>query len=251
MLGKLLDKTKKNNTLIYLLSFMIMLNSCGLQKEIVYLQDTNNSESAKIANYQGISIQSDDILSIVVYSKTPELTIPFNPTVTQYKLDGETPLTINRQFFLNYTVSKEGEIDFPTFGKLKVAGLTKEQLSTLIKDKLISENYINDPIVSVQFMNFRIYIAGEVVTPGMYEITNDRISLLEALTMAGDLTIYGKRDNVKIIREKNGERKIYTVNLTTAELFNSPAYYLQQNDYIYVEPNKYRTRDARRKQSKY
>ena len=240
--------TKNGNGLAYLLLYALMLTSCGTQKNIVYLQDTGNNVSTKIENYQGISIQSGDVLSIVVSSKTPELAVPFNPTVLQDRIDEEKTVSgANRQFFLDYNVSNEGEIDFPTFGKIKVAGITKEQLSTFIKDKLIAENYINDPIVNVQFVNFRIYIAGEVSNPGMYKITNDRISLLEALAMAGDLTIYGKRDNIKVIREKNGERKIYTVNLTKAEMFNSPAYYLQQNDYIYVEPNKYRTNDARRK----
>ena len=245
--------TKNGNGLAYLLLYALMLTSCGTQKNIVYLQDTGNNVSTKIENYQGISIQSGDVLSIVVSSKTPELATPFNPNVPQYRMElfeideRVTAHSDNHPFFLDYDVNTEGEIDFPIFGKLKVAGLTKEQLSTFIKDKLIVENYINDPIVSVKFVNFRIFIAGEVSSPGMYKITDDRISLLEALAMAGDLTIYGKRDNIKVIREKNGERKIYTVNLTKAEMFNSPAYYLQQNDYIYVEPNKYRTNDARRK----
>jgi polysaccharide export outer membrane protein len=141
-------------------------------------------------------------------------------------------------------VDKNGEIDFPTLGKLRVAGLTRDELSTSIKNKLIAENYISDPIVTVQFLNFRIFVAGEVAKPGMYEVINDRITLLESLSMAGDLTFCGRRDNVKIIREKNGERRVYTVDLRTTDLFNSPAYYLQQNDYIYVEPNKCRTKNG-------
>jgi polysaccharide export outer membrane protein len=194
-----------------------------------------------------VKIQPYDVLSIIVYSKTPELAEPFNLSIVHSITIGGTQLTTNQQNKFGYIVDKDGEIDFPMLGKLKVAGLTREELVMFIKNKLITENYINDAIVTVQFFNFRIFIAGEVANPGMYEITNDRITLIEALTMAGDLTIHGRRDNVKIIREKNGERKFFVVNLTTSELFNSPAYYLQQNDYIYVEPNNHRIKDANRR----
>jgi polysaccharide export outer membrane protein len=125
-----------------------------------------------------------------------------------------------------------------TLGEIYAEGQTKEQFAELIKNKLIDENYINNPIVTVQPINLNIYITGEVRKPGAYEITKSHITLLEAIAMAGDLTIYGKRNNVKVIREKNGERKIYNIDLRSSELFNSPAYYLQQNDFIYIEPIK-------------
>lgn len=211
------------------------------------MQNAHKETAAKINNYEGVKIQPQDILSIVVYSKTPELAEPFNLATVHSITMGETNLMAKQPNTSGYTVDKNGEIDFPTLGKLSIAGLTREDVSEFIKNKLIAEDYINDPIVMVQFLNFRIFVAGEVANPGMYEVTNDRITILEALAMAGDLTIHGKRNNVKIIREKNGERKIYTVDLLTAELFNSPAYYLQQNDYIYVEPNNQRIKDANRK----
>jgi polysaccharide export outer membrane protein len=230
-----------------LLLCVILLSSCGTYEKTVYLQDANKETVTKIVDYSGISIQPQDKLAIIVYSKTLELALPFNLTTISYLFVNEKPLSINQQNISGYIVDKDGEIDFSILGKLKVAGLTREELVLFIKNKLVSENYISDPIVTVQFLNFRIFIGGEVANPGMYEITNDRITLLEAITMAGDLTIYGKRDNVKIIREKNGERKIYVVDLRKAELFNSPAYYLQQNDYIYVEPNNQKIKDARRR----
>jgi len=223
------------------------LSSCISSKKVVYLQDVENDTATKISDYSGIKIHPQDMLSIVVHSKTPELAKPFNLITDNYIVIGGTQTTTNQQITSGYVVDKNGEIDFPTLGKLRVAGLTREELVVFIKNKLISENYINDPLVTVKFLNFRVFIAGEVAKPGMYEIINDRITIFEALAMAGDLTVNAKRNNIKIIREKNGERKIYTIDLRTAELFNSPAYYLQQNDYIYVEPNNYRIKDANRR----
>jgi polysaccharide export outer membrane protein len=214
---------------------------------MVYLQDAGMDMTAKINNYEGVKIQKDDVLSIVVYSKTSELVEPFNlATIVPVSIGG-IHLIAKQPNTSGYTVDKNGEIDFPVFGKLRVEGLTREELSTFIKNKLIAENFVNDPIVMVRFLSFKIFVAGEVAKPGMYEITYDRITILEALAMAGDLTANGKRNNIKIIREKNGERKIYIVDLRTAELFNSPAYYLQQNDYIYVEPNNHKIKNANRK----
>ncbi len=233
---------KINNSLKYLLLSPVLLLSCISQKEIVYLQDATVNELTKIQNYQEITIQPQDILSIIVSSRTPELTFPFNLSTASYQVGGEIPPSMGQQRLLGYSVNKDGNIDFPTFGKIHVEGLTKEELSRLIKNRLMEEDYINDPIVTVQFINFNIYIVGEVNKPGIYEINKSHITLLEALAMAGDLTIYGKRNNVKVIREKNGERIIYNLDLRTKELFNSPAYYLQQNDYIYVEPSKYKAR---------
>ena len=232
----------------FLLPFIVLLSSCRLHTDIVYLQNVSKDMAVKIDNYAAVKIQPQDELSIAVYSKVPELAFPFNLNQANYHGDMEISVIISQQRnTIGYIVDKNGEIDFPTFGKIQVAGLTREELSEFIKNKLITENYINDPIVMIQFLNFRIFVAGEVANPGMYEITNDRITLLEALAMAGDLTIHGKRDNVKIIREESGERKIYIVDLRTADLFNSLAYYLQQNDYIYVEFNHQKIKHANRK----
>jgi polysaccharide export outer membrane protein len=202
------------------------------------MQDISESNRfAKISETPEIIIQPQDMLFIVVSSKEPELATPFNLPMVSYQGAGE----YSQQRLLGYIVDKKGNIDFPILGILHVGGLTRDQLTQFIKEKIIAEGYIKDPVVTIQYMNFRIIVNGEVVRPGTYEIKNDHITLLEALSMAGDLTIYGRRDNVKVIREKHGERKVYEVDLRTANIFDSPAYYLQQNDIIYVTPNKYRS----------
>ena len=139
---------------------------------------------------------------------------------------------------LGYLVDSNGDIDFPILGKLHVAGLTRMQLTEMIKQRLIDEDLIKDPIVTVQFLNYKVSGMGEVNAPGSFNISGDRITLLEALSMAGDLTIYGRRDRVAVIREKDGKRTILMHDLRSSDIFNSPCYYLQQNDIVYVEPNK-------------
>jgi polysaccharide export outer membrane protein len=175
----------------------------------------------------------------VVSSKEPELALPFNLPLVSYQGIGESAM--GQQRLLSYTVNKDGDIDFPVLGKLHIEGKTRNQLEQFVKEKIIAEGYIKDPVVTVQFMNFRITVNGEVSRPGAYDIKSDHITLFEALSMAGDLTIYGKRDNVKVVREKNGERTVYQIDLRTASIFDSPVYYLQQNDIVYITPNKYRS----------
>jgi polysaccharide export outer membrane protein len=201
------------------------------------MQDLDNvNKSIKVPE---ISIQPQDMLSIVVSSKEPELALPFNLPIISYQGVGESYM--GQQRLLGYTVNRDGDIDFPVLGKLHVEGLTRYRLEQFIKEKIIAEGYIKDPVVTVQLMNLRVTVNGEVTRPGTYEIKNDHITLFEALSMAGDLTIYGRRDNVKVIREKNGERTAYQADLRTANIFESPVYYLQQNDIIYVTPNRYRS----------
>ena len=156
------------------------------------------------------------------------------PVVTYQIGTQNTP----QQRVLGYLVDKNGEIDFPILGKLQVAGLTRLELTELIKQKLIEEDLIKDPIVTVQFLNFKVSVMGEVSRPGSFTINSDRITLLEALSMAGDLTIYGRRDRVAVIRETDGKRTILFHDLRSSDIFLSPCYYLQQNDIVYVEPNK-------------
>jgi polysaccharide export outer membrane protein len=203
------------------------------------MQDLDNAN--KPITIPEITIQPQDMLSIVVSSKEPELAGPFNLPVISYQGAGETYV---QQRILGYIVDKEGNIDFPILGTLHVEGFTRPRLSQFVKEKIIAEGYIKDPVVTVQFMNFRVTVNGEVVRPGTYEIKSDHITLFEALSMAGDLTIYGRRDNVKVVREKNGERTVYEADLRVSNIFNSPVYYLQQNDIIYVTPNKYRSNQS-------
>jgi polysaccharide export outer membrane protein len=199
------------------------------------LHDTNIDTSTKIQDHQEITILPYDRLSIVISSKTPELAIPFNLTSVSYSVDGVSA-SFDQKHQLYYTVTKNGNIELPILGEIHVAGLTQEQLADHIKEQLTKENYINNPIITIRFVNMNVYVLGEVGSPGVYEITKNYLTILEAIAMAGDLTAYGNRNTVKVIRENNGERIIYTLNLSSVELFNSPAYYLQQNDYIYVEP---------------
>jgi polysaccharide export outer membrane protein len=201
----------------------------------LYLQDATIDTLTKIQNYQEITIQPYDMLVVVISSKPPELAIPFNLNAVSYSSEGVSSSMYQTQE-LYYTVNKNGNIELPILGEIHVEGLTKEQISNRIREKLIEENYINNPVVIVQFINMNVYITGEVANPGVYRITKNRLTVLEAIAMAGDLTAYGKRNSVKVIRENKGERIIYKLDLLSAKLFNSPAYYLQQNDYIYVEP---------------
>lgn len=240
---------KKPAYLLFKLSFILLavllLASCDAHKNLIYIQDITVDKATKIPDYPEIIIQPQDMISIVVSSSVPELAQPFNLPVVTYQAGAEMSMYSGAsQRLLGYVVDIDGNIDFPVLGKLKVAGLTRKQLSQLVKEKIVSENYINDPVVTVQFMNLKVYVVGEVTRPGTYDFNGDHITFLEALSMAGDLTVYGTRENVKVIREKNGKRIVYEMDLRSPEIFNSPAYYLQQNDIIYVEPNKYKARQS-------
>ena len=141
---------------------------------------------------------------------------------------------------------KNNEIVFPILGKIKVGGLTTQEVSKIIEDKLISGGYVTDPVVTVKLLNYKVYVMGEVARPGVVNVANEKMTLLEALAASGDLTIYGKRENVTVIREKDGKREVGTVDLTSKDVFTSPFYYLQQDDIVYVEPNKLRKRQGTR-----
>ena len=144
-----------------------------------------------------------------------------------------------------YTVDSAGEIDFPVLGKIKIAGMNREQVAAHIKEALISRNLVNDPVVTVEYANLSYSVLGEVNRPGRYGILREKMSLLEGLSQAGDLTILGRRQNVRVIRQEGGQSVTYTVDLTSAnDLYSSPVFYLQQEDIIYVEPNDYRIRQA-------
>jgi len=226
---------KMNRILILLISCALF--SCETSKKIVYMQDAKQGDIDTLTVYQGIKIQPKDILSIVVFSRNQELAKGFNLPMVSYQAGNPSSSISFSSRLLDYLVDMEGNIDYPYFGKLKVAGLTRDQLSDMIKQKLISEGLIRDPIVTTEFMNLKISVLGEVRTPGTFTLTNDRITLLEALSRVGDMTIYGRRDNVLVRREQNGEIYSYRVDLLSTEFIHSPVYYLQQNDVVYVEPN--------------
>lgn len=235
---------KKIRTILILSAVTLMTGSCSTTyKNINYFQDVTPDEAEEIAINRGILIQPKDMISIVVSSRNPELAQIFNlPRVTYQMGSGTTSGSISNSSngIMGYSVDNDGNIDFPVLGTLHVAGMTRWEVAKMIKKQLISQNLLKDAVVTVEFMNFKVSVIGEVNSPGTYDIQGDKITILEALGMAGDLTIFGKRNNVTVIREQNGKRIFYKVDLRSVDLFDSPAYNLQQNDVVYVEPNKVR-----------
>ena len=220
-------------SLIYLILSIIGFSSCGAVKDIAYFQNKVIDQPEKIDREAGIVIQSNDMLSIIVSSRTPELVAMFNlPMVTL--VAGSENATNSQQKVLGYLVDSNGNIDFPVLGMIHVAGLTRNELSQLINTKLIDKGLLSDAVVTVEFLNFKFSVLGEVNSPGTYNVDGDRVTILQAISMAGDLTIYGMRENVCVIREREGERVFYQINLCDVSMFNSPAYYLQQNDIVYI-----------------
>ena len=166
----------------------------------------------------------------------------FNLPVIQRYIGSDNPSLGSNSYLTGYTLDGNGDIDFPVLGKIHLAGMTREEAAVHIKDQLVSNNLIKDPVVTIEYMNLTVSVLGEVNKPGRYSIDKDRVTIFDALSMAGDLTIYGLREHVTVMREEN---KIYEVNLTSAEdVLSSPVFYLRQNDFIYVEPNKMRANQA-------
>lgn len=219
-----------------------VLASCNptTWKNINYLQDVESDAKMDMAINQGIIIQPQDQLSITVVSRDPKLASQFNNSVSMYYTGSEIGGSSGQQRVTGYVVDNDGYINFPALGKIKVAGMNRWALQEMIENDLASMGMLKDARVTVEFMNFRISVLGEVSSPGTYNITGDKITIFQALALARDLTIYGQRDNIRVVREQNGERQIFVVDLRDSEIFNSPAYYLQQNDVVYVTPNSVR-----------
>jgi len=211
---------------------------CKSEKDILYLQDISDNMTQQDTKGYNTSILPDDLLSIMVNSKDRELTVPFNLPMVSYQMGSNTNGISSSQKILGFLVDSDGYIDYPILGKIKVAGLTRSQLKDKIKSELISKGYIKDPIVTIQFLNFKISVLGEVNHPGTFDVNGDRMTIFQALGKAGDLTIYGRRDKVTVIRELQNKRYIATLDLRSAKIFDSPFYYLRQNDIVYVAPNK-------------
>ena len=227
--------------LFFLLISCVLLVGCNSTKEVAYFQNLDPTQQESISANKGITIQSKDVLSIIVNSKDPELSAMFNLPVVSYQTNSEiVSSTRGTQQALGYAVDENGEIRLPVLGKIKVAGMTRFELQEKIKKELKDRDLLKDMVVTVEFRNFKISILGEVKTPGSYSIAGDKVSVLEAISMAGDLTIYGQRDQVYVIREEGGNRTVYKLDLRSSDIFQSPAYYLKQNDVIYVQPNKVR-----------
>lgn len=230
------------------LFLLIGFASCS-KRNLAYFSDMEQNEyTEKIIYSVEPKIQPDDLLSISVTSLNPEANALFNRgempnsgasnSVTNFSITGNT----SNIYKEGYLVDKDGFIDFPVIGKLCIGGLTKAE----VKNKLVHElqEYLKEPIINVRFLNYKVTVIGEVNRPSTFTIPSERINVLEALGMAGDMTAYGKRENVLIIREEDGIRKMTRVNLNNTDLVNSPYFYLQQNDVVYVEPHRARRAQA-------
>lgn len=228
-----------------------VLSSCGTSKEVVYFQDMQpGTTEIRMTAPVEITIRPEDKISIIVNSRDPQLTDLFNLPYVARQLgvstrNGGSSTYGNNQGISGYTVDAEGNIDFPVLGKIHVAGMKREEIARHIKDELIANNLVKDPVVTVEFMNLCISVLGEVNNPGRFNIDRDRITILDALSMAGDLTIYGNRFKVMVMRQEGDVQRVYGVNLTSGKhIYTSPVYYLQQNDVVYVEPNNVRARQS-------
>lgn len=235
----------KQILLFCLLPFL--LASCYSSKNVAYFQDltdTSKIYSQIIKENYEVHIQPDDVIEIIVNSINPAATAIFNlgnntavvPGVNSSNTNALVTTDLRNNGPGGYLVNKEGIIDFPVLGKLQVNGFTISHLKDTITHLL--DPYLKNPIVNARLLNYKITVLGEVTRPASYTLQSERVSVVDAIGMAGDLTIYGQRDNVLLIREENGERKFIRLNLQSSVLFQSPYYYLKQNDVLYIEPNK-------------
>lgn len=210
------------------------------------MQDVDSDIRREGISQESVTARPGDKISIVVNSKNPELAEMFNLPVMTHRIGQPMNSSYNyNQQMSSYTVDSDGNIDFPVLGTIHVAGMKREDISSGIKNELVRSDLVKDAVVIVEFMNMGVSVMGEVNKPGRFELDRDYLTLLDALSLAGDLTIYGKRDNVLVIRRENGGESYYRVNLCDSKsLLASPVYYLRQDDIVYVEPNEVRARQS-------
>lgn len=233
---------------------LLTLVSCGTPQNIAYFQDVYNDTVLNMDSVKPIRIQTSDQISVIVNALDGQVAAMFNlpyytrrigeaQTLTSTAGTGSSLTAANS--ISGYTVDAEGNIDFPVIGKIKLAGKTRGEAEEYIKQLLVDSKQIKDPVVTVEFMNLGFSVLGEVNRPGRFKIDRDYFSLLDAIGLAGDLTINGERENVTVIRHDGKEEHIYKVNiLNTRQLYSSPAFYIQQGDIVYVTPNDRRRRES-------
>ena len=218
---------------------LFVVASCATQKNTVYVNDMEEEMQYYVTQKQELKIQKDDRILITVDAKIPELALPFKTpgAAVQISTEGEVK-TSNQNNSLNkgYKVDANGNIDFPVLGTLHIEGLTLIQLKKLIADKIIEGHYINEPLVVTEFANIKILVFGEIGTKGIINAEGDRLTLLEAIVKSGGLTDKARLDGVNVIREVNNRKQVFKNDIRSKKIFESPAYYLQQNDIVYVEP---------------
>lgn len=240
---KKLDYMKHLRLLIVVAA--LLLGACNAQQRVLYLQDIPNGGEIELPDNYQIRIKPLDQLTVVVNSKDPLLAQPFNSSTSYNSLSAVGNVTNASESSLQVlTVDDKGYLTLPIIGKIKCAGLTRHELETEIEKRIKDSNYIAEPQANVRFANLCISVLGEVSRPGRYDIKRDNITILEALAMAGDLTIFGRREDVAVIREIDGKNVITKLDLRSSDIFTSPCYYLEQNDIIVVNPNKYKAATA-------
>lgn len=224
---------------IIIVSSITIFSSCTAYKKVPYLQTAGN-EVYKSDSVFEPKIAINDQLCIIINTTTPEAAVAFNLAMTPLPVTSGT--TMNTAPSLQtYLVNTDSTIDFPVLGKIKVVGKTKKEVQNIIRNKIYPKYLNEEPIISIRLINYTISVLGEVAHPGSFVITNERVSLFDALALAGDMTLYGCRDNLLIIREKgNGEKETARINIQDKKVFQSPYYYLRQNDVVYIQPNKHR-----------
>ncbi len=225
---------KSNTTAFFclLLLGLLVFNSCASRKDVAYLQDIDNKNVQETTINYEIKLHPDDLLSIIVSAENPEVTIPFNLPQIQSNYNTDN----SQSGIKTYLIDKEGFIYFPILGKIHLADLTRIEANKKLVDMVAV--HIKNPIVNIKILNYKVSVLGEVNRPGSFTVGSERITILEALSLAGDLTIFGRRNNIILIREKDGKKSYNRIDLTNADFVESPFYYLTQNDMIIVEPNK-------------
>ncbi len=241
---------KKIITLLQAALVVLLLTACSGAKNVAYFQNSDYIDFSSSETLYDAKIMPKDELTITVNTVNPEAAAPFN-LVTSNPYNQNSRSLYSSGVLQTYLVANDGSINFPVVGNIKVSGLTKTACEQMIHDKIMK--YINateNPVVTVRMANYRISVIGEVSRPGVYTIGREKVTILEALAQAGDLTIYGVRDKVKLIRENDkGRKEVHTLNLNDADIINSPYYYLQQNDVVYVEPNSVKAKNSQIGQS--
>lgn len=247
-----IDMSKKRYKFYYkyflsMLVFPLIISSCGSSEKIAYVQNPEQMSNVTNQKLFDARIMPKDILTVTVTTIDPEAAVPFNLSVPTTVSQANSKTLTSQPVLQDYLVANDGTIDFPIIGEIKVAGLTKKECEAMILEKI--RPYLAEtekPIVTVRMSSYSIAVLGEVKTPGSFPVSREKINVFEALAMAGDMTIYGVRDRVRLIREDaKGNKEIQILDLTDANIINSPYYYLQQNDIIYVEPSKVKKQDAR------
>lgn len=231
-----------------LLAFFVafLFSSCANTKKIVYFNNVKDATFPATTVERASLIESNDILNITISSLNAEASVPFN--LQNSNISRSSTVTGGNTESGGYLVNDDGTVDLPILGAIKAAGLTKEQLKDNISNLILSKKLLIDPIVDIRFLNYEVTVLGEVARPTVITVPSEKISMLKALGLAGDLTIYGKRNNVLLIREDNGKKITRHIDLTSSDFFNSPYYYLQPNDVIYVQPNASKAATASRSQ---